>query len=606
MARRKAPPNLAIEQFEEDAWIGIKELAEQMDTDYAEQDAYYQDVVDVYQMEWKEQLPDDENENLKLTMSPDLSAKLVGAQRLLTATEPTWSIPFKDNDANAKQASDMMEKAARLMWQASGRLSGLPAENDVVLAGLLFSEMHIGLTNLAEELARLPEGVGKFERARLEEAVRQTPILFEAWNPMEGKALRDKIGLIAYKRSYRIFAKRLSSEWPGVDFDHLGKKEVDVEDWYDGEWRCVWIKGEDKPFYMRKHGLPFIPIICQVAEGSNMWTEPEKRARGFLYNVIKSEMHLRANLALTALFTNVFAFAINPMFQHTAPPGNPEKRLTVNMDTFGGVIEMETGERFEPMAQKGAIDPALLEVVRLVQQKINENTIYDQALGEPLGSNAPFSMVALLHQAGRLPLSSTQKMGSWALADAMEKAFKWIKFMDEEGTFKDLGDMTKDGSLEVGNNVESVAVDPAMIPDRFTFDAKLDIDLPTDKLQQGQAAAQFANNKLASKRWIRENLLNIGASDEMDEEIWGEDMADLLAMEFFRQQKGAEDQQNADAQAAAQAGATSGGGNGGAGGGSGVAVDNGIARPTTTRPESQVAGQGVRATQPIQPPGGGG
>lgn len=521
----KATADYNATKFEE-----IKTDAEQLVTDYSKLKDQDKEMENIYLMSWEQDLPKRRDKNTKLTISPDTTNKLIGAQRLLITTEPQFSVPYEDNDPKAQEAAKWMEPAAKLMWQASGRLNGMPIENDVVLASLTFGRCAIGLVNLQEQLDNLSDkDVSKAEKRRLEEAVKQTPIMFQAWHPGEGRSLRDSIGLIAYLREYKTDPRKLKTEWPGVDFDHLTKKEVVVRDWYDLEYRVVWIVGQDEPFFMRKHDMPDIPIVEQITEGSKMFDSPEKQYRPFAYMVWKSGLDKRLNLALTALYTNIFAVASNAQFKHRKSSINPEKKLEVNLDLVGGVIELEGDEDFEPMFSKGAIDPSLMEAITLAKQGITESTIFDQALGEPLGKNAPFSMVALLHQAGRLPLATPQKMASWAIAHAMEKAFRWLKDNDKE--------------IEIKFQGVSQTIDPKLIPDDFSFEVKLEVDLPADNLQNANAAQIFLTLKAASKRWVRENLMQIDDSDAMDEEIWSEEMAELLMIQLFRDMQAQEQQQ---------------------------------------------------------------
>lgn len=505
----------------------------------------HEDMQSMYLMDWDKDLPETEKEHTKLTIAPDATNKLLGAQRLLVSREPQFSMPVDQNDPEARAASSWMEQAARLMWLASGRLGGLPVENDVVLAALTFGECQIGLVNLAEQLESLPDGATPAEKARLEDAVMQTPIMFDNFHPVACYSSRDRLGLVAHLKRYTVNPRQLSAEWPGVDFDYEKRTELVVCDWYDLTYRVVWIEGEKLPFVMRKHELPFIPVVSQITEGSQLFTEPEDQVRPFLYTLWKSGLDKRMNLALTALFTNIFAIASNAQFRHITPPGKPDKTVEITFNQVGGVLELEAGESFEPMLAKGAIDPALLEAIEICKAGITESTIYDQALGEPLGANAPFSMVALLHQAGRLPLASPQKLAGWAIAHAMELAFKWIKANGENITISYKG--------------EKVEIIADQIPDHFVFDVTLEVDLPQDKLQQANVSGMLKEAKLASKRWIRENILSVGDSENMDEEIWSEDFADLLTTQLFQQLVMAEQAEKA-AQAQAQSEQRQGGG----------------------------------------------
>jgi len=272
---------------------------------------------------------------------------------------------------------------------------------------------------------------------------------------------------------------------------------------------------------MAEHKLGFVPVVAQITEGSRLFNKPEEQIRPFLYTLYKTGLWNRQNLAMTSIFTNIFALASAALFRHVAPASDPEKQLTIDMSRPFNVAEMVPGEIFELMASKGAIDPALITAMELAERKGIESTIYSQALGEPLGANAPFSMVALLHQAGRLPLVSTQKLTGWAIARAMEMAFKWIK---KEGKGAK--------AMNMGDRAEIKASD---IPDIIHCDVKLDIDLPMDLRQMGVVASGLVKEKMASRRWARENLLKIGQSDEMDEEIWSEDAAYFMAMSMMQQ-----------------------------------------------------------------------
>lgn len=548
MAKRKAKKRaagVAMEQFDAEAWQDIQNHTKDLISDYSKRDTMDKEMESIYLMNWEKDVPQSQEEHTKLTISPDPTNKLIGATRLLTTTEPKFSMPHDVNDPMSIQASAWMEKAARLMWLASGRIQGAPVENDAVLSALAFGECSIGLVNIQEQLDTLPADAGIAEKRLLEEAVHQTPIIFETWNPRKGYALRSRLGMISHVKRYTIKTKQLRVEWPGVDFDHLSQDETEVRDWYCLEWRCVWVAGDDKPFYMRKHGLPFIPIVAQITEGSQLFDKPEEQARPFLYTLWKSGLDKRMNLALTALYTNIFAVASNAQFKHIRPQGQPEKKLRSSFHIVGGVWELEFGEKFDAMLSKGAIDPALLTALEIAEQKATESTIYDQALGEPLGGNAAFSMVALLHQAGRLPLASPQKLTGWAIASAMEKAFKWIRVNETD--------------MEISYKGETQEIKWEDIPEHFTFEAKLEVDLPQDKLQQANVARSIKEMKLASRRWIRENVLSVEDSDAMDEEIWSEDMADILVAQTFQDLM---QQQAEEAQAKMQAEAEAAGGGG--------------------------------------------
>src|SRR4030042_6191357 len=149
-----------------------------------------------------------------------------------------------------------------------------------------------------------------------------------------------------------------------------------------------------------------------------------------------------------------------------------------------------------------------------------QSTIYRQALGEPVSSSTPYSSYALMSQSGRLPLLSTQRLCSNGIAEASEIALKWLK--DEGNSAK-----AQYESLEQ-------ELSPGDIPDLIDIKVQLEIELPQDRLQMANAANMLAqgDNPLLSKRWVRENVMNVGQSSDMDKEIWDENTANIFYRKY--------------------------------------------------------------------------
>jgi hypothetical protein len=124
--------------------------------------------------------------------------------------------------------------------------------------------------------------------------------------------------------------------------------------------------------------------------------------------------------------------------------------------------------------------------------------------------------VSLLNQVGRLPLSSPQKRGGWGIGYAMELIMEMMKDANKKRKLK-----TKEGFIEF---------DPNEIPDDLIIEGSLEVDLPQDQMSQANIAQLITQSGLASRRWAREKILNIGQSEEMDKEIW----TDQAAMQQFQ------------------------------------------------------------------------
>lgn len=93
------------------------------------------------------------------------------------------------------------------------------------------------------------------------------------------------------------------------------------------------------------------------------------------------------------------------------------KGIDVDYSKLGGVVYDSTNTL--RMLDKKPNESALWQFSDMLKSSEAESTLYRQTLGEPLGSNAPYSMVSLLNQAGRLPLVPLQRLGQAAFSAVM-------------------------------------------------------------------------------------------------------------------------------------------------------------------------------------------
>ena len=306
--------------------------------------------------------------------------------------------------------------------------------------------------------------------------------------------------------------------------DRKDYDEVEINEYWNNMYHAVWLtEYADEPIIASEHGLPFIPIVAQITEGSDLFVgEGQDTRQPFLYTLYKSNIWKRRNLSLTILYSMMNAIGTNPLFVYKRK--NPEKHLDVDWSRPGGVIEIDSDEEFGSLA-KQVIDDSILQGLDVADKMIEESTMFKQTLGAPLGANAPFSMVSLLSQAGRLPLVPYQRLTNFAISDAMKMAFEMVRL---EG-----------GNKEILGEEGMETLNAKDIPEIFEIFANLDISMPQDERQQVIMATQatFGEDPLVSKKYARERWLKIGQSDEMQEEVWGERFGNQQANMTFMQQQ---------------------------------------------------------------------
>jgi hypothetical protein len=85
---------------------------------------------------------------------------------------------------------------------------------------------------------------------------------------------------------------------------------------------------------------------------------------------------------------------------------------------------------------------------------------------------------------------------------------------------------------------ETMTVTPEEIPDDLEVESILEINLPQDKMQAANIAKALTDgeNPISSVEWVRENILQMGQSEQMDEQIWSEQAGKLRFKKFMLEQ----------------------------------------------------------------------
>lgn len=498
----------------------IKAKADKIKAMYGDRDSIYADIIKMYALE-DSNLPTDED--VVKVISPDARNKILGMVRLLTATEPKWSVPSDVNDPDNMEVSSAVEKAAAAMWKQAGRVRGRPIEKDVVLAGGLYSMVSIAVKLTNDIVTTTTDPIQKI---RAEKAYARTPILWTVLNPASCYPLFDDFGLNShyYKRQLTaadVIAKHGEAAarlLVGVELTKL----VEYSEYWDWEMHAVWLDAGD--IMCVPHGLNMIPIACKVVEGSDIF-DSKYQVMPFLYGLSKSGVWSAQNRALTAMFTNTFNVATSPIsVYHANADGKPAPQVDYSLR--GGVVTVGPNEDMRPY-QRQAIDPALQDTYNISRNMVEESTIYSQTLGQPLGSDT-YSTVALLSQAGRLPLVPYQEMLSELLGDAMQIGMLMLR---DNGKGKVKMPNYSGGKRQPG----TMEFDPKQYQDDMELQATLDISMPQDERGNAQVAQQLVDGRLLSRTSAMERFLNIGQPDDEIDKMWGEQYDDMMAEQRLQQ-----------------------------------------------------------------------
>jgi len=515
--------------------------AADLKSDYSTRNSNLDDIEAMYMLDWQTGKPDDPAVQATITVDPDPRNATIGAVRLMTAAEPSFSVPFDENIPDAGEKSDAIEQWCLALWRAAGKIRQRPLHQDAVLSAVLFNEIHMAINSTQDLLGYAqkqapndPRGASAIKR--FQRIAETTPYMLELMGVREGYPEYDSYGLAAYYREVDMRAGEILDKWGDLAINLGGlsnsdrKNQVTYGDWWDDTYHAVYVNS--KCILLAEHGLPCIPIVAQVVEGSNeLFSKAEYRSQPFMYALQKSGLWERENLSLTVMYNAIFRIGASVNFVYKRVASN-EEALSPNFDILGGVIEIKEGEDYVYL-QRQAVDPAVQNGLGIAERKSSEATMYKQTLGEPLGSTAPYSMVSLLNQAGRLPLVSMQKSCQSAFGKAMEICLTMAK--------------AGIGGTKVSTGKGPLELKAADIPDGISIESHVEIDLPQDDRQNALVAMQLTSGDapLSSKRWARENLLHMGQSNLMDKEIASEKYINAQIMQYYQQMMAQLQQQQA-------------------------------------------------------------
>jgi len=443
----------------------------------------------IFFMDQPDDIPD--ADNLKVTISPDGRNKVLGAARLLSATDP---IPTVTREGLDTSVAGEIENALRQMWTISGRMAGNDLHYDAALSCLLYANVHLTVI-LTSELVKLATGTSPANVRRLENLAAKTPLLFRIMTARGGYPRYDALGMDAYYREEETTLGAIRKQY-GSAAEGLTGNDNDLKvlcDWWDLTYHFVSIQGDAEPILAQEHELPFIPVAVSIAEGSRLWKEEKRRLQPFLYTLFKSGVHQRQSLSLTTIYTKLAQFGSSPLWM--IERGSVDGKIEFDASGVIPVAYTNPGDRVQP-GNANMIDPNLYRSLEIANGLAEQSTLYGQALGQPLsGGNATFSATALLSQAGRLPLIATQKAVSRAIGDIMQMGLEWL-------------------GLE---SINHALLKNAKLNEPFDVEVKLDVKLPQDLVKNAGMFQQLQGK--VSDGWLLENLLQITDPDEQRRQL---------------------------------------------------------------------------------------
>lgn len=450
---------------------------------------------DIFNMIWSFTGTLDGIDTILTTISPSIRNRVLGMRRLLDGTDAL--IKATTTDINFDK--DKLERSMQRWLSQSSKITKKRIISEMALSALLYGEIQVGLNSTKS----MVEMVKESRKDRAKEVAKQLPYMIGAWHPNEGRYLTDDYGLT-------VFSRETATNWGVVQGaygaklspEQLLKKPSEtcvLTRYWSLENFVVFVDG--RPLFGETHDLGEIPVIVQLVDGSQLFEKTETQRQSVMYAVDKAGYYDQQNTILTLVASIVFAMGVAPMYKHTLPPGDENRKLNIDYNVPGAPIHLLPGETYEPIDNRGLIDPALRELYTNNERAIEESTIYNTALGAPVEANIAFSTVSLLAQQGRLPLSGPQRAIGDAISALLELGMRVMK--SSKSSFMSNG----------------IDLQPSTMPEDIQIDVNIDIKLPQDKLQLANIAHLLKNDGLTDLEWIQTNILNITDTTTMSRNI---------------------------------------------------------------------------------------
>ena len=490
----------------------IKEHAKDIISDYSQRNTDFEKYESMYLMEGTE--GDRGNETVKVTTSPTAHNKVAGAKRLLQSQKVRFDVHSK---TATKMECERIEQLIAQWWKLMYTINGKPLINEIIHSASLYSDVHIGMTLLEDYKQYNPTD------PRIKRLERRTPVIFEVGNPRFGYPERDAMGLSAYYQERSVPFSYIRKTYGNLVTDESKKDstKVTLKRFWDLENYAIWY--DEELLDCGPHNLPCIPVSVTATEGSDLFEDMEDRYEPMLFALAKSNLWERENLALTTLYTTAAAIAFTPSFKWKTDSNQP---LRVEISDGVQYYRMNKGDDVDAITNKGVFTREIGDIIQLTSNLIDNSTVYDTAFGTQGGSGS-FSEATLLAQSARLPLIPIMNNVGAAIGDIVQTA---IDIMRAKGTKLYYGELeipTKD------------------FPEDMTVDAKLDVILPQERTQLAATAATINSNGLASKEWVRSEVMGIPHNEEMEQQITRETVSSALI--GYYTQKMVQDLANADA-----------------------------------------------------------
>lgn len=465
----------------------VQEIVNELENDDAERNKIFDGIHAMDELDWKPGLVADW---VRVAISPQPHNSIRGTANIISTAEPVVNIPVADDDPQAQDYADVIEKVLPLLLSAASKM-----RNSSVLYDMTRSAAKYGLVAL--KIGRTGD-LAKATKGRLkrlyERKASQCPFVIDVLDPRTVHYLGGVYGIDCVAEHSKRTVSSIRAAW-GDDV-LAGSKIGDLVDYYeywDNEYYFAWVEDEAEPLNkgQTKHGMGFIPLVIVPVSAHPM-----------LFPIYKCRTWENTNYALTAQASAAMNLAF-PSLVLTAAQPEAYDNLQLDATKPGQILKLRQGDTLVPALDRMGANEHLQAVVSQATEYMYQSTLNPVVFGQaPEGISAGYSINTLI-QGARIPLEIVQHSLCWALESAFEIMMRWTADSGE--------------AIRMWGGGRWLEMTPDMIsPDNIEVKVLLRPRFPSDEMQQANVQTTLVGAGLRSKETAIEAMGNLQPGEEMD------------------------------------------------------------------------------------------
>ena len=448
----------------------------------------FQKIDEMVELDWD--LPEvmDELKWMRKVVSTDpLSAITVGRRTLSTIRPKVFMQPLNDKIVTVKMANWNEQNLLMQLKQANKR-SEFDVIGDIVESSLRYGMVAVMTVPVKWQLEgtkqnrwiKDPGGFMVMVEKPINVYPRYSPLGLESVLHVKLMRAEDAVAFWGDK------AKKIKNDLMGDDTE----PNIVIYDYWDHDRRATWASAltrlTDIPDQVNvqyiladeEMQLPFLPWTVKKT-GTSLSSTEDHRVRPTFAAIAHADAWPLSNIAKTFAFSEALGYAAAPRGKVTSY----DDETLVEMIEYGDInrpVRLKPGESYE-MLQPPQIDQNLLHILDRTTAEMDRITGMKNLQSLDLPSGTAFATVNELIKAAASALDPAKELSQNVLGGVFENMLKWCAHTKEDMTA--LGDGSQDDAgKQYRLKWEHIQ------PDAIDVEVELTAHVPTDKLQQINAA----------------------------------------------------------------------------------------------------------------------